>query len=61
MRSRPFRALFVCAATSFALFVTFAVLSAIGISPGATYVQNFDTIGGAATASLPADFRLDRP
>lgn len=61
MRSRPFRALPVCAATSFALFLTFAALSAIGISPGATYVQNFDAIGTTATAALPADFRLDRP
>ena len=60
MRSRPFRTLLVCASTSLALSITFAVLSAIGLSPAVTYVQNFDTIGATAIASLPADFRLDR-
>ena len=60
MRSRPSRMLLVCAATSLALSITFAVLSAIGLTPAVTYVQNFDAIGTAATATLPADFRLDR-
>src|SRR5215213_10003575 len=36
------------------------VSAAIGI-PTTPYNQTFDTIGTAATATLPADFKLDRP
>ena len=37
------------------------VLAAISISASTPYVQNFDAIGTSATATLPTDWRLDRP
>src|SRR4051812_37069169 len=58
MRSRLVRALSVCVM----LALTGAGLrAAIAISTGPPSAQNFDGIGTAATAALPADFRLDRP
>src|SRR5947209_4024012 len=38
--------------------ITFA---AIPLSTSVTFTQNFDGIGTTATASLPADFRVDKP
>src|SRR5829696_5151648 len=58
MRSRSARALAVCAL----VFLLAAALSAaISIPSASPYVQGFDAIGTSATATLPADFRLDRP
>src|SRR5215218_4779437 len=57
MRSRSFRALVVCAVVA----VLAVVLSAaVSIPTGSPYVQTFDAIGTSATATLPADFRVDR-
>jgi DNA/RNA endonuclease G (NUC1) len=58
MRSRYVRVLAVCA-----LFCGLAAVlsAAISIPTEAPYTQTFDTIGTSATASLPVDFRLDRP
>ena len=36
------------------------VLAAISIPAASTYVQDFNTIGTSATASLPADFKVDK-
>ncbi|HEX8143594.1 MAG TPA: DNA/RNA non-specific endonuclease [Pyrinomonadaceae bacterium] len=36
-------------------------LAAVSLSTTTTYVQNFDTIGTGGTATLPADFKVDRP
>ena len=58
MPSRLLRALVVC----LAFLTTLSVLHAVSIpttAPAAT--QDFDAIGTAATATLPADFRVDRP
>jgi hypothetical protein len=41
------------------LICTSVVLAAISLSISNTYTQNFDGIGTAATAPLPADFRVD--
>ena len=58
MRPTGLRAVSVCAA----LLTLVVVLSAdIAIPTGTAYVQPFDSIGTTATASLPADFRADRP
>ena len=58
MRSRSVRALAVGV-----LFcgLAAALSAAVSIPTGTPYTQTFDTIGTLATASLPADFRLDRP
>ena len=37
------------------------VLAAVSLSTTTPYVQTFDTIGSGATATLPADFKVDRP
>ena len=61
MRPSSVRALAVCATAALAASVTLAVLHAavpVQVSPAAT--QNFDSIGTSATATLPADFRVDR-
>lgn len=58
MRSRSIRALAVCALVSLLAVV---VSAAISIPTASPYVQGFDGIGTTATATLPADFRLDRP
>lgn len=57
MRSRPLRALLVCAFVSVLSIVTSA---SIFIPTPTPVVQSFDGIGTTATASLPADFRVDR-
>ena len=57
MRSPSVRALAVCALVS--LFAV-VVSAAISIPTGSPYLQVFDGIGVTATASLPADFKLDR-
>ncbi len=60
MGSRRSRALLVCA-TIATVFAVFAVVRAeIGIPTGTPYTQIFE-IGASATATLPADFRADRP
>ena len=58
MRSRSVRVLAVCA-----LFcgLAAALSAAISIPTDAPSTQTFNTIGATATATLPADFRLDRP
>jgi endonuclease G len=55
--------LFVRVAASLAVLSTFAVLQAISIpaAPNPPYTQNFDGIGSLAAATLPADFRVDKP
>jgi endonuclease G, mitochondrial len=58
MKSSSLRTLVVCAITSLFAAVLFAD---IAIPTGAPYVQTFDTLGASATATLPTDFRLDRP
>lgn len=58
MGSRSVRALAVCV---LCLLVAVALSAAISIPTDAPYVQGFDTIGTSATATLPADFKLDRP
>jgi DNA/RNA endonuclease G (NUC1) len=58
MRPIGLRAVSVCAA----LLTLVVVLSAdISIPAGTASVQSFDAIGTSATATLPADFRADRP
>jgi DNA/RNA endonuclease G (NUC1) len=57
MRSSSIRALAVCALVSLLAVV---VSAAVSITTGAAYVQTFDSIGTAATATLPVDFRVDR-
>ena len=61
MGSRRSRALLVCAtiSTAFAAFVV--VRAEIAIPTGIPYSQPFDSIGTTATATLPMDFRTDRP
>ena len=58
MRSRFVRALAVCAPIPLLVAI---VSAAVSIPTGSQYVQGFDTMGTSGTASLPADFRLDRP
>src|SRR5438445_1886264 len=43
------------------LICTCVALAAISLSTSSTYTQNFDAIGTSATATLPADFRVDAP
>jgi endonuclease G, mitochondrial len=43
-----------------AVVATVAIVQAIGIPTGSPYTQSFDSIGATATATLPADFRVDR-
>ena len=58
MRSPSVRALAVCALVS---LLTVVVSAAISIPTSSPYVQGFNGIGTTATATLPADLRLDRP
>ena len=58
MRSRSAYAAVVSACV---LLLVAAVSAAISIPTEAPYGQGFDAIGTSATATLPADFRLDRP
>jgi hypothetical protein len=47
---------------SVAVVMAFAVVqAAIGIPTGTPSSQTFDSIGTTATATLPVDFRADRP
>lgn len=41
--------------------IVYVSKAAISLSTTTSYTQNFDSIGTTATATLPADFRLDRP
>src|SRR2546422_1055906 len=43
------------------LICTCVALAAISLSTSSMYTQNFDAIGTSATATLPADFRVDAP
>src|SRR5262244_1174779 len=43
------------------LLSAYLVLAAISLSTSVPATQNFDGIGTTATATLPADFRADRP
>src|SRR5579884_4078117 len=52
------RAICLIVALGFARQIGFA---AIPISTTAPYTQNFDAMGTSATATLPADFRVDNP
>ena len=71
MKSKLVRALIVCASTrslavcasTFTLAIAgYVVLgAAITIPTASPYQQTFDTIGTGAAATLPADFRVDRP
>jgi len=45
----------------FLLVVTCIAIAAISRSTGSASAQNFDGIGTSATATLPADFRVDAP
>src|SRR4051812_5193621 len=57
MRSRLLRWFVVCAVIA----VSAAALSAaVSIPTSSLYSQTFDSIGSTATATLPADFRVDR-
>src|SRR5439155_4356394 len=40
---------------------TFVAFAAISVPSGSAYSQNFDGMGTAATAALPADFKVDNP
>src|SRR6267143_6391675 len=44
-----------------ALVSVYVVLAAISLSTSTPYTQNFDAMGTTATATLPADFRVDKP
>src|SRR5690349_5391249 len=44
-----------------AIAVTGAALAALTLSTSIPATQSFDGIGTSATATLPADFRVDRP
>src|SRR6516165_1151303 len=51
---------------SIAAFAAVALLAAAGhaavnLSTSTPYTQNFDAMGTSATATLPADFRVDKP
>ena len=62
MQSKLVRALVVCAAVPAIGLLGYVVLqAAISLSTSTAYTQNFDGIGTSATATLPADFRVDRP
>ena len=43
------------------IVATYAVLAALPLSTTVAVTQNFDGIGTVANASLPADFRVDKP
>jgi len=61
MGSRRSRALLVCATVA-SVFTLLAVVRAeIDIPTGLPYAQSFDAIGTTAAATLPADFRVDKP
>ena len=60
MRSKYSRALPVVAAL-FIATATYVGFAAVPIPTSPAYVQDFNGIGSGATASLPADFRVDRP
>ena len=57
MRSRFPRALFVGV---FVCLLSIAMSASIGIPASTPVLQSFDAIGTTATASLPADFKVDR-
>ena len=61
MGSRRRRALLVWATISTVCAFLAVVRADIGISTDTPYSQTFDAIGTTATATLPADFRVDRP
>src|SRR6266566_4044584 len=42
------------------IFLATYIAFAISIPTGTPYSQNFDAIGTSATATLPADFRVDK-
>jgi hypothetical protein len=44
-----------------ALICVCVVLASISLSTATAYNQNFDAMGTAATASLPVDFKVDKP
>ena len=54
------RLLTVFATITAVLIATYVLYASISISTTTPYAQNFDGIGTAATASLPADFRVDK-
>ncbi|MGH9408665.1 MAG: hypothetical protein ACRD1V_04355 [Vicinamibacterales bacterium] len=56
MRTSAYALTFVLVLTVFRLIA----LAAISISTTTPYTQNFDSIGTSATATLPADFRVDK-
>jgi endonuclease G len=61
MGSRRSRALLVCSTVA-SVFTLLAVVRAeIDIPTGLPYAQAFDAIGTTAAATLPADFRVDKP
>ncbi len=47
--------------SALALMLVYVVSAAISISTAIPYAQNFDGIGTSASATLPTDWRLDRP
>src|SRR5437660_519769 len=57
-----FRLVAIAASILFAVSIAFYVaLAAISIPTAVPYTQNFDGMGTSATATLPADFRVDKP
>jgi DNA/RNA endonuclease G (NUC1) len=63
-KSRLFlsRTWFIAAGVSLlALVSVYVVLAAISLSTTTPYTQNFDGMGTSATATLPTDFRVDKP
>src|SRR5437868_12303983 len=40
---------------------TYVALASISIPTNAAYTQNFDSLGTFTTATLPADFKVDKP
>src|SRR5260221_14395824 len=44
-----------------ALISVAVVLAAISLSTSSAYTQNFDGMGTSATATLPTDWRVDKP
>src|SRR5215831_6922808 len=54
------------APTTIALIAGMTLLAAVGhaavnLSTSTAYTQNFDSMGTSATATLPTDFRVDKP
>jgi hypothetical protein len=51
----------VVAIAAVSAICTYVALASISIPTNAAYTQNFDSLGTFTTATLPADFRVDKP